>query len=112
MPDIHDQIDFPKDLALFIALNKVCQKYDIHKHFGHHLHHHFIFSENCIILKLNVDANISLTKMTRFDFIEEISVHGVMYLLNDVDNFQAYELEHEDAIDISLPFLEELSEIL
>jgi hypothetical protein len=103
IPDIHDQVDFPNDPALFAALGNVFQKYDVNERFGLHLlHRHFILPENCVMLKSNVDADISLTKITHLDSIEGIPVRGVLYLLNDAGRFQAYEFEYGDTIDISV----------
>jgi hypothetical protein len=113
IPDIHDQVDIPNDPALFAALGKTFRKYDVHKRFGLHLlHRHFDLPEGCIMLKSNVDTDISLTTITHLDLIEQSPIRGVLYFLNDAGSFQAYEFEHGDALDISSTFLEELSEIL
>jgi hypothetical protein len=103
-----DQICFPKDPALFTALSTAFQKHDVYIRFGVHLlHRHFVLPENCVMLKSDVDANISLTKIAPL-----IPVRGVLYFLNDTGSFQAYEFEQGDTIDISAAFLEELSAIL
>jgi hypothetical protein len=113
IPDIQNQVDFPNDLSLVTALGEVFQKYDVHKRFGLHLlHRHFVLPQNCIMLKSKVDAEISLTKITSLDSMEPIPIRGVLYLLNDLGSFQAYEFEHGDTIDIPSFFLEELSRIL
>src|SRR5271155_5431685 len=113
IPDIHNQVDFPNDPTLITALDEEFKKYDVHERFGIHLlQRHFVLPESCLMLKSKVDAEISLTKITSLHSVEQIPIRGVLYLLNDVGSFQAYEYEHGDTIDIPLFFLEELSGIL
>ena len=113
IPDIHDQVDFPYDPALFTTLGKVFKKYYLHERFGVHLlHRHFILPEDHLMLKLKIDEEISVTKVTSLHSIDNLPVRGVLYLLNDMGTFQAYEFEHGDAVDIPSLFLEELAEIL
>jgi hypothetical protein len=113
IPDIHDQVDFPTDPAFFTALSTAFQKHNVYKRFRLHLlHRHFVLPENCVMLKSDVDADISLMKIAPLDSLQGIPVRGLLYFLNDTGSFQAYEYEQGDAIDIPPAFLEELSTIL
>jgi len=100
--------------AVIAELGHVFQRHEVQDRFGIHLlHRHFIVPNGSIMFKLPpVDSDISLTKITPVGTVDINAVRGVLYLLNQIGKFQAYEFEDGDPVDIPPAFLKDLSTVL
>ena len=113
LPHLHDQVQFPNDPATIAALGDVFYKHNVHERFALHLlHRHYALPENCIVLKADIDSEISLAKIELLSNVDVNGLRGVLYHLDDTGRFQEYEYEQGDQIDIPKDFLEELSGVL
>jgi hypothetical protein len=113
IPYLHDQFRFPSDPIIVAALGDVFYKHNVHDRFALHLlHRHYLLPEDCIVVKSDVDSEISLTKIEPISSVNIHALRGILYRLDDAGNFQAYEYERGGQIDIPANFLEELSAVL
>ena len=111
IPYLHTQKPFPA-AATVAALGNLFFRHHVHDRFGIHLlHRHYEIPEDHIVLKSQVDDEISLTKIEPVKALDTDKLRGVLYRLAD-NGFQAYEFEYGAEPEIPPDFLKELTEFL
>lgn len=111
IPYLHTQKPFP-DTATVTALGNIFLRHHVLGRFGIHLlHRHYEIPEDHIVIKSQVDDEISLTKIEPLKALDTDKLRGVLYRLTD-NGFQPYEFEYGAELEIPPDFLKELSEFL
>ena len=84
LPHLHNQVEFPDDPATLAALGEVFYCHNVHERFALHLlHRHYTLPEDCIIVKTNIDSEISLAKIEPLSNVDVNGLCGVLSHLND-----------------------------